>query len=197
MFTKWRDFSPSGEISCPRLSYPPQDLKQRRVHLCHFLPCWTQKTHMGCSTVAFSTICKTHVVSVTLTFLSHDFFFFFAALSSLSFSLYLFGAPEGSAHSNDSLSESSSPASGVPTQVVQPVQTTTQVRHRPLLEEVHDRHASFMLTSWLFSPAEVSVADGAAGRQEDSVRTRQQPAICTHQPRGKDKHRTRIIPSPL
>ncbi|XP_019744801.1 MHC class II regulatory factor RFX1 isoform X2 [Hippocampus comes] len=33
---------------------------------------------------------------------------------------------EGSAHSNDSLSESSSPAPGVPTQVVQPVQTTTQ-----------------------------------------------------------------------
>ncbi|KAM9818241.1 MHC class II regulatory factor RFX1 isoform X1 [Syngnathus typhle] len=33
---------------------------------------------------------------------------------------------EGSAHSNDSLSESSSPALGVPTRVVQPVQTTTQ-----------------------------------------------------------------------
>ncbi|XP_061535370.1 MHC class II regulatory factor RFX1 isoform X2 [Phycodurus eques] len=33
---------------------------------------------------------------------------------------------EGSAHSNDSLSDSSSPAPGVPTQVVQPVQTTTQ-----------------------------------------------------------------------
>ncbi|XP_061685188.1 MHC class II regulatory factor RFX1 isoform X3 [Syngnathoides biaculeatus] len=35
---------------------------------------------------------------------------------------------EGSAHSNDSLSDSSSPAPGVPTQVVQPVQTTTQQR---------------------------------------------------------------------
>ncbi|XP_051940834.1 MHC class II regulatory factor RFX1 isoform X6 [Hippocampus zosterae] len=35
-------------------------------------------------------------------------------------------ACQGSAHSNDSLSESSSPAPGVPTQVVQPVQTTTQ-----------------------------------------------------------------------
>ncbi|XP_037107708.1 MHC class II regulatory factor RFX1 isoform X2 [Syngnathus acus] len=33
---------------------------------------------------------------------------------------------EGSAQSNDSLSESSSPAPGVPTRVVQPVQTTTQ-----------------------------------------------------------------------
>ncbi|XP_051940832.1 MHC class II regulatory factor RFX1 isoform X5 [Hippocampus zosterae] len=37
-------------------------------------------------------------------------------------------ACQGSAHSNDSLSESSSPAPGVPTQVVQPVQTTTQQR---------------------------------------------------------------------
>ncbi|XP_077379932.1 MHC class II regulatory factor RFX1 isoform X7 [Festucalex cinctus] len=35
-------------------------------------------------------------------------------------------ACQGSAHSNDSLSESSSPAPGVPTQVVQSVQTTTQ-----------------------------------------------------------------------
>ncbi|XP_054635205.1 MHC class II regulatory factor RFX1 isoform X3 [Dunckerocampus dactyliophorus] len=33
---------------------------------------------------------------------------------------------EGSAHSNDSLSDSSSPVPGVPTQVVQPVQTTSQ-----------------------------------------------------------------------
>ncbi|KAM9856799.1 MHC class II regulatory factor RFX1-like isoform 2-T2 [Aulostomus maculatus] len=33
---------------------------------------------------------------------------------------------EGSVHSNDSLSDSSPPASGVPTQVVQPVQTTPQ-----------------------------------------------------------------------
>ncbi|XP_044202013.1 MHC class II regulatory factor RFX1 isoform X1 [Thunnus albacares] len=35
---------------------------------------------------------------------------------------------EGSVHSNDSLSDSSPPAPGVPTQVVQPVQTTTQQR---------------------------------------------------------------------
>uniref|UniRef100_A0A8C4F9C1 Regulatory factor X, 1b (influences HLA class II expression) n=1 Tax=Dicentrarchus labrax TaxID=13489 RepID=A0A8C4F9C1_DICLA len=35
---------------------------------------------------------------------------------------------EGSVHSNDSLSDSSPPAPGVPTQVVQPVQTTQQVR---------------------------------------------------------------------
>ncbi|XP_053188380.1 MHC class II regulatory factor RFX1 isoform X3 [Scomber japonicus] len=34
---------------------------------------------------------------------------------------------EGSVHSNDSLSDSSPPAPGVPTQVVQPVQTTSQV----------------------------------------------------------------------
>nr|XP_046262242.1 MHC class II regulatory factor RFX1 isoform X5 [Scatophagus argus] len=36
---------------------------------------------------------------------------------------------EGSVHSNDSLSDSSPPAPGVPTQVVQPVQTTQQVEH--------------------------------------------------------------------
>ncbi|XP_071359900.1 MHC class II regulatory factor RFX1 isoform X4 [Trachinotus anak] len=36
---------------------------------------------------------------------------------------------EGSVHSNDSLSDSSPPAPGVPTQVVQPVQTTPQVEH--------------------------------------------------------------------
>ncbi|XP_029298538.1 MHC class II regulatory factor RFX1 isoform X2 [Cottoperca gobio] len=36
---------------------------------------------------------------------------------------------EGSVHSNDSLSDSSPPASGVPTQVVQPVQNTQQVEH--------------------------------------------------------------------
>ncbi|XP_077461255.1 MHC class II regulatory factor RFX1-like isoform X1 [Stigmatopora argus] len=42
---------------------------------------------------------------------------------------------EGSAHSNDSLSDSSSPASGVPTQVVQPVQTTTQ-QQRSVLQTV-------------------------------------------------------------
>ncbi|KAM7393864.1 hypothetical protein PAMP_020701 [Pampus punctatissimus] len=35
---------------------------------------------------------------------------------------------EGSVHSNDSLSDSSPPAPGVPTQVVQPVQTTSQQR---------------------------------------------------------------------
>lgn len=42
---------------------------------------------------------------------------------------------EGSVHSNDSLSDSSPPATAVPTQVVQPVQTTQQVRcthiHKP------------------------------------------------------------------
>ncbi|XP_078133775.1 MHC class II regulatory factor RFX1 isoform X2 [Sander vitreus] len=36
---------------------------------------------------------------------------------------------EGSVHSNDSLSDSSPPATAVPTQVVQPVQTTQQVEH--------------------------------------------------------------------
>lgn len=36
---------------------------------------------------------------------------------------------EGSVHSNDSLSDSSPPAPGIPTQVVQPVQTTQQVEH--------------------------------------------------------------------
>nr|XP_046262262.1 MHC class II regulatory factor RFX1 isoform X7 [Scatophagus argus] len=36
---------------------------------------------------------------------------------------------QGSVHSNDSLSDSSPPAPGVPTQVVQPVQTTQQVEH--------------------------------------------------------------------
>ncbi|KAK5866307.1 hypothetical protein PBY51_020507 [Eleginops maclovinus] len=36
---------------------------------------------------------------------------------------------EGSVHSNDSLSDSSPPASSVPTQVVQPVQTSQQVEH--------------------------------------------------------------------
>lgn len=36
---------------------------------------------------------------------------------------------EGSVHSNDSLSDSSPPAPGIPTQVVQPVQTTPQVEH--------------------------------------------------------------------
>uniref|UniRef100_A0A3B5ABX6 Regulatory factor X1 n=1 Tax=Stegastes partitus TaxID=144197 RepID=A0A3B5ABX6_9TELE len=36
---------------------------------------------------------------------------------------------EGSVHSSDSLSDSSPPAPGVPTQVVQPVQTTPQVEH--------------------------------------------------------------------
>ncbi|XP_076584008.1 MHC class II regulatory factor RFX1 isoform X4 [Chaetodon auriga] len=36
---------------------------------------------------------------------------------------------EGSVHSNDSLSDSSPPAPGVPSQVVQPVQTTQQVEH--------------------------------------------------------------------
>ncbi|XP_028452550.1 MHC class II regulatory factor RFX1 isoform X2 [Perca flavescens] len=36
---------------------------------------------------------------------------------------------EGSVHSNDSLSDSSPPATGVPTQVVQPMQTTQQVEH--------------------------------------------------------------------
>ncbi|XP_068448712.1 MHC class II regulatory factor RFX1 isoform X2 [Clinocottus analis] len=36
---------------------------------------------------------------------------------------------EGSVHSNDSLSDSSPPAPGVPTQVVQPVQSTQQVEH--------------------------------------------------------------------
>lgn len=47
--------------------------------------------------------------------------------SSLS---HVMSSLEGSVHSNDSLSDSSPPVPGVPTQVVQPVQTTPQVRCR-------------------------------------------------------------------
>uniref|UniRef100_A0A672HCI7 MHC class II regulatory factor RFX1-like n=1 Tax=Salarias fasciatus TaxID=181472 RepID=A0A672HCI7_SALFA len=50
---------------------------------------------------------------------------------------------EGSVHSNDSLSDSSPPAPGIPTQVVQPVQNTTQVR-RTQVEHVYSGQVQYV-----------------------------------------------------
>lgn len=86
--------------------------------------------------MAVITIWKQYVVSTELVVMVAAFliFLFDHLMKLLSPTLHV-PSPEGSGHSNDSLSDASPPAAGVPTQVVQPVQTTPQVRrahiHKP------------------------------------------------------------------
>lgn len=192
--------SPSGEISCPRLSSCMQDIKMKGEfgrHSSSFplsvspgLNKIIKNLVPGCSVVVFITIWKQYVVSTHLVVRVAGLFVNICLVIWWNF----FPSTEGSVHSNDSLSDSSPPAPGVPTQVVQPVQTTQQVRCTwtawlcfvAAWEQVTtDGWAKFHLTLWLYSSAEVSVASGVAGGQEDSDWPHQQPAVCAHQPGGK------------
>lgn len=64
---------------------------------------------------------------------------------------------EGSVHSNDSLSDSSPPAPGVPTQVVQPVQATQQVRCTQTPQICFFGHVGASHTTHSLSPKVISV----------------------------------------
>ena len=194
--------SPSGEISCPRLSFCMQHIKMKwEFGQTHAFPLFTvglssakqKKEKKQCSAAAVITIWKRCVVSTELVMMVAGFclycFLFDHLMTLLSLTLRV-PSPEGSVHSNDSLSDSSP---GVPTQVVQPVQTTAQVSplhiYKPYqpFEPIGAGYTQrdgcptkFYLTLWLYSPAEVSVAGSVTGSQENSDRPHQQPAAGAH-----------------
>lgn len=124
----------SGEISCPRLSFCRQDIKDETQFLLHAYSLSTSSELLvgRCFLLVVIIILKLCVVSSHLVLMLASVFFEVSLILSIDFSLYLLLSLslslEGSAHSNDSLSDSSPPVPGVPTQVVQPVQTAQQVR---------------------------------------------------------------------
>lgn len=124
----------SGEISCPRLSFCRQDIKDKTQFLHHArsLSASNELVVGRCFLLVVIIILKLCVVSSHLVLMLASVFFEISLIASTHFSLYLLPSLllslEGSAHSNDSLSDSSPPVPGVPTQVVQPVQTAQQVR---------------------------------------------------------------------
>lgn len=81
MFTRWRDFYPSGEIICPRLSLCMQDIRRRGESSLPVSPQLnTKKTNkktrnldVGCSAAAVITIWKQCVVSTELVVLVAGF----------------------------------------------------------------------------------------------------------------------------
>lgn len=131
-------FSPSGEISCPRLPFCRQDIKDETQLLLPTLSLSTTKEFVvgRCFLLVVMIILKPFVVSSQPVLMLASFFFdhlnglVVVFLFSISLSL------EGSAHSNDSLSDSSPPVPGVPTQVVQPVQTAQQVGCKQITKKV-------------------------------------------------------------
>lgn len=135
-------FPPSGEISCPRLSYCMQDIRMKGdVDRCTHTPlllCLIEEKinkkdiygscRMFCGGCYYDleAVCREYWTCLKDgCFFSRDLFEDFIKRPS---SIPDSSSTEGSVHSNDSLSDSSPPAPGVPTQVVQPVQTTPQVR---------------------------------------------------------------------
>ncbi len=177
--------SPSGEISCPRLSYM-QDIRMTGRLDSHtlllLLPSELNKKELCCKMFCggcyydFGAVCREYWAHGNGGwFFCRDLFDHLTKLLPLTLPL---SSPEGSVHSNDSLSDSSPPAPGVPTQVVQPVQTTQQVRciqtawiwFLTMFEQVTTKflNTHLYLSLWLHSSAEVSVASGVTGCQEDS-----------------------------
>lgn len=144
--------SPSGEISCPRLSFCMQDIRMKGELDRHTLPpphyqsllSWTKKKLVCCR--MFCGGCYYDLEAVCREYWTWwwwwlAFLLRFVWSSDETFSLPL-PSLEGSVHSNDSLSDSSPPAPGVPTQVVQPVQTTQQVRRT----HIHTNRMNLPLT---------------------------------------------------
>ncbi|XP_071359902.1 MHC class II regulatory factor RFX1 isoform X6 [Trachinotus anak] len=102
--------SPSGEISCPRLSFCMQHIRMKEELDRHTL---LPPQYQSLLSEAKNKIKKKLSCRMFCGGCYYD----------------LEAVCQGSVHSNDSLSDSSPPAPGVPTQVVQPVQTTPQVEH--------------------------------------------------------------------
>lgn len=115
-------------------------------------------------------------MSWVLNFLFASLCFIKSLISTFSCILLLL-FPEGSLHSSDSLSDSSPPAPGVPTQVVQPVQSTPQVRpkclHKPSVISSLWRKQKMMITNklWLFRQRSVlqAVSQAVKRSQTDHI----------------------------
>ncbi len=130
--------SPSGEISCPRLSFYMQDIRMKgwlgSHTLCPSTSLFLAEQKKFCCRMFcggcyydFDAVCREYwACGNGGCFFCKDLFN--CLTKPLPFNPPV-PSPEGSVHSNDSLSDSSPPAPGVPTQVVQPVQTTQQVRY--------------------------------------------------------------------